>query len=156
MQRDLLMHIKTRTNTGLQGGPPRETCLLCVNISTVDFTASLLLRTQGYKKEGRRVHIVSNVDPDDAAQVILVLLHLAHFYFYFKVFLFCFMKSVHTCTQAHTITHNKHATHTTDNKRTILCGQNRHGADACRRKLLQALQNLARGLLQHTCSTSTN
>ena len=40
MQRDLLMHIKTRTNTGLQGGPPRETCLLCVNISTVDFTAS--------------------------------------------------------------------------------------------------------------------
>ena len=145
MQRDLLMHIKRRTNTGLQGGPPRETCLLCVNISTVDFTASYYC-----------VHIVSNVDPDDAAQVILVLLHLAHFYFYFKVFLFCFMKSVHTCTQAHTITHNKHATHTTDNKRTILCGQNRHGADACRRKLLQALQNLARGLLQHTCSTSTN
>ena len=81
--KNLLTHIKRRTNTGLQeGGPPCETCLRCVNFTTVYLTASLLLRTQGYKKEGRRVHIVSNVDPDDAAQVLLVVLHLAHFYFY--------------------------------------------------------------------------
>ena len=47
------------------------TDMLLIGIGGSDLgPRALYLALQGYKKEGRRVHIVSNVDPDDAAQVL--------------------------------------------------------------------------------------
>jgi len=47
------------------------TDLLLIGIGGSDLgPRALYMALQGYRKEGRRVHIVSNVDPDDAAQVL--------------------------------------------------------------------------------------
>jgi glucose-6-phosphate isomerase len=47
------------------------TDMLLIGIGGSDLgPRALYMALQGYKKEGRRVHLVSNVDPDDAAQVL--------------------------------------------------------------------------------------
>lgn len=49
------------------------TDMLLIGIGGSDLgPRALYLALQGYRKKGRNVHIVSNVDPDDAAQVLAV------------------------------------------------------------------------------------
>jgi len=49
------------------------TDMLLIGIGGSDLgPRAIYMALQAYKQEGRRVHIVSNVDPDDAAQVHLV------------------------------------------------------------------------------------